>query len=50
MTDDARRPYEPPEIQSERAFTVLAAGCGLNDPMQMVECDPYFGASSRDEP
>jgi hypothetical protein len=43
-----KREYEPPEVETERAFEVLAAGCALNDPSFMTACDPEYGGTVND--
>ena len=38
-----KKSYSRPEIESENAFEVLAAGCGLADPFSSDACDPDNG-------
>jgi hypothetical protein len=45
-SESPKKSYEKPAMESERAFETLAAGCGLNDPTAMAECDPDFGTTS----
>jgi len=38
-----KKPYSRPEVESESAFEVLAAGCGSADPTSGDSCDPVSG-------
>jgi hypothetical protein len=40
---EMKKPYSRPEIESENAFEVLAAGCGAADPFSSDACDPDNG-------
>jgi len=38
-----KKHYEKPTVLSESVFEVLAAGCGLANPLDDDNCDPIMG-------
>ena len=41
-----KKRYDKPTVESETVFEVMAAGCGLNDPLDDSNCDSVWGGQT----